>query len=292
VWHCDWIQDQEEKPKIFMIGASLNCRGVGKKGMTIFLSDFIREQHLDFIGLQETIKKNYSSSFFRRIDPGNQFSWKWIPSVGRSGGILSGLRNSRFDILDIVMGRFYISVTLQDLKLQKKWKLVLVYGAAQENDKEEFLVELGDICCNQRLPMFIGGDFNILRFPSEKNKAMRRSKWSDLFNAIINTYELREIEMSGGQFSWSNNQTNPTLKKLDRFLMNSEWESMFPLVTVHKICREVSDHNTIILDTLENREQKSINFKFEKNWLKEDDFLDKVEGICMQKTPWKWCKSN
>jgi hypothetical protein len=40
-----------------MIGASMNCRGVGKKSMNIFLSDLIKEQQLDFIGLQETIKK-------------------------------------------------------------------------------------------------------------------------------------------------------------------------------------------------------------------------------------------
>jgi hypothetical protein len=35
-----------------MIGASLNCRGVGKKGMSMFLQDFIKDQSLDFIGLQ------------------------------------------------------------------------------------------------------------------------------------------------------------------------------------------------------------------------------------------------
>jgi hypothetical protein len=114
VWHCDWIQSEEEKPKILMIGASMNCRGVGKKGMRIFLSDLIKEKQLDFIALQETIKKDYSTTSFRRIDHVNQFSWKWIPSMGRSGGILGGFKVSRFDILDTVLGR----------------NLVLVYGAA------------------------------------------------------------------------------------------------------------------------------------------------------------------
>jgi hypothetical protein len=46
-----------------MIGAYLNCRGVGKKGMSIFLADLIKDQQVDFIGLQETIKKDYSSAF-------------------------------------------------------------------------------------------------------------------------------------------------------------------------------------------------------------------------------------
>jgi hypothetical protein len=69
-------------------------------------------------------------------------SWNWIPSVGRAGGILGGFKVSRFDIIDTVMGRYCIKVSLQDLKLHKRWNLVLVYGAAQEADKENFLVEL------------------------------------------------------------------------------------------------------------------------------------------------------
>jgi hypothetical protein len=56
-----------------MIGASLNCRGVGKKGMSVFLQNIIKSEMLDFVGLQETIKKNYSQAFFRKIDPLNQF---------------------------------------------------------------------------------------------------------------------------------------------------------------------------------------------------------------------------
>jgi hypothetical protein len=59
-----------------MIGASMNCTGVGKKGMSVFLTDFIREQQLDFIGLQETIKKTilkiYSGRLILRINfPGD-----------------------------------------------------------------------------------------------------------------------------------------------------------------------------------------------------------------------------
>jgi hypothetical protein len=61
------------------------------------------------------------------------------------------------------------------------------------------------------IPAVIGGDFNILRFGNEKNKAGGTTIFSDVFNAIINTYVLREIKLSGGQYTWSNNQKNPTL---------------------------------------------------------------------------------
>jgi hypothetical protein len=47
-----------------------------------------------------------------------------------------------------------------------------------------------------------------------------------MFNWIINSYELREISLNGGKFTWSNNQADPTLEKLDRLLMNNELESL------------------------------------------------------------------
>jgi hypothetical protein len=50
-----------------------------------------------------------------------------------------------------------------------KWNLIIVYGAAQLDDKEDFLIELGSACSDQELPLLIGGDFNIIRFPSKKN---------------------------------------------------------------------------------------------------------------------------
>jgi hypothetical protein len=98
---------------------------VGKRGMSIFLSDLLREQELDFVGPQETMKKDYSPSFFRKIDHMNCFEWRWIPFVGRSGGILGGFRSSRFNICNTSVGRFHIKVTLMDLKLQLKWNLII-----------------------------------------------------------------------------------------------------------------------------------------------------------------------
>jgi hypothetical protein len=49
-----------------------------------------------------------------------------------------------------------------------------------------------------------------------------------MFKSIINICEMREIDMSGGQFTWSNNQAVPTLEKLDRFIVSREWELLFP----------------------------------------------------------------
>jgi hypothetical protein len=57
---------------------------------------------------------------------------------------------------------------------------------------------------------------------------------TQLFNSLIQFYELRELVMNGGLFTWSNNQDPPILEKLDRVLVNKEWEDCFPQVIVQK----------------------------------------------------------
>jgi hypothetical protein len=70
-----------------------------------------------------------------------------LPSNGRSGGILCGFKIEKFDI--------------------EEMKKHLRMGTMK---KEQFLVELSNICSKNNLPMLVGGDFNILRFSSEKIK--------------------------------------------------------------------------------------------------------------------------
>jgi hypothetical protein len=98
-------------------------------------------------------------------------------------------------------------------------------------------------------------------------------KHSGTFNAIINTHELIDIKMSGGKFTWSNNQENPTLEKLDRLLISKSWENLIPLALVYKLPRENSDHNPLILTMPSKQPMKSLSFRFELSWLKHPDFL-------------------
>jgi hypothetical protein len=85
--------------------------------------------------------------------------------------------------------------------------------------------------------------------------------------------------MSGGKFTWSNNQEFPVLEKLDRLLMTKEWEDIFPLAMVKKLPREISDHNPLILLTDSITPTRSIQFRFELSWLNNPNFFTQVEKI-------------
>ena len=56
-----------------------------------------------------------------------------------------------------------------------------------------------------------------------------------MFNMIIESLDLRELELSGRQFTWANSLPIPTYEKFKRVLTSVEWEQKFSLVTVRAI---------------------------------------------------------
>jgi hypothetical protein len=58
------------------------------------------------VGFQETIQKKYSDKFLRQIKPNKNFAWHWLPSRGRSDGILSGVKMEKLNVISFQVGEF------------------------------------------------------------------------------------------------------------------------------------------------------------------------------------------
>lgn len=154
-----------------------------------------------------------------------------------------------FDIGAIAEGDFYVKFTLCNKHDCFKWALTVVYGPAQADRKEAFLTELVQMANQEVLPMVVGGDFNTLRSPMDKNSSNFDSRWPFLFNAVIDGLCLMELEMVGRQYTWANNLPIPTYKKLDRVLVTTEWDEKYPLSSVVALNRHISDHTPLLLNT-------------------------------------------
>ena len=76
-------------------------------------------------------------------------------------------------------------------------------GRHRMRKKHEFLAELARICDNDSQPLLVGGDFNIIRRKEDKNNDNFDPRWPFMFNAIIESLDLREIALSGRQFTWA-----------------------------------------------------------------------------------------
>ena len=157
--------------------------------------------------------------------------------------------NPVLDLSIIVEGEFFIMFHLRNRNDDFKWILMAVCGPAQNDFKSAFLSELVCTCQQNPLPTLIGGDFNIMRHNKQKNKDNFNPRWLFLFNAVIDSFDLREIDLTERQYTFTNSLRDPTYDKLDRVLLTTEWEFKYLIVTVHALDRGISDHTPLLLET-------------------------------------------
>lgn len=101
-----------------------------------------------------------------------------------------------------------------------------------------------------------------------------------MFNAVIDSLDLRELELSGRKFTWANSLQVPTFEKLDRVLLSTDWEEKYPLATVRALNRDLSDHTPLLLDTgAKTRATKQPLFRFELGWLLREGFHELVTEV-------------
>jgi hypothetical protein len=111
-----------------------------------------------------------------------------------------------------------------------------------------------------------------------------------MFNAIIENLNLREIVLSGSQFTWAIRRANLTFEKLDRVLASVEWEQKFPLVSVRALTRAGSDHTPLLIDSGDHAHiGNNARFSFELSWFEQEVFYDLVKrewvAVSAGKTP-------
>jgi hypothetical protein len=63
---------------------------MGQLGRINQLREFLTQERVDIIGIQETIKQEFSVRELNWISSNCCFQWNWIPARGHSGGILLG----------------------------------------------------------------------------------------------------------------------------------------------------------------------------------------------------------
>ena len=67
----------------------------------------MRNEGIDAVGIQETIKADFRHHELLVIDPLERFVWHWSPARGHSGGMLLGLSNAYFEVLSWETGTFF-----------------------------------------------------------------------------------------------------------------------------------------------------------------------------------------
>ena len=92
-----------------------NMWGLGQEGRQRQLTNYIKKENADIVGIQETVRSDFSIAELESLSCHN-FAWQWLPATRHSGGILLGVKEDTFEVDDMDRGEFFVSMLLTHRK--------------------------------------------------------------------------------------------------------------------------------------------------------------------------------
>lgn len=114
------------------------------------------------------------------------------------------------------------------LEENTSWRITGVYGPQSDPDKIAFMQEISDIKQQMDEQWLMLGDFNLIYGMEDKNNQRVNIPMLNRFKNTIDNMQLVPLELYGQRFTWCNDQQNPTMTKIDHFLVTAEWLEVFP----------------------------------------------------------------
>lgn len=173
----------EEKPTI---GLFWNVRGLNNPTKVSKVKNLLKQQLPNIIGLSETKKSDFTVQSLESFTTYDNFAWNWLPAIGTAGGILVGVNTDLFEVISWDIKTYYVLVSVKNKLDHFCWNFVAVYGSSYKEHKQQFIDELHNLFSHTALPTIVGGDFNLVRFTSDKNIGNIHKGRAAKFNDWIN----------------------------------------------------------------------------------------------------------
>jgi hypothetical protein len=131
-------------------------------------------------------------------------SWEWLPSRGRSGGILFACNSNKFRIISSSKNRFSLDILIETRAYNKCRRMKIVYGLLDNSLQNSFWTELDNYNRDRDELWIVCGDFNAIRHRKDRSGLSNDSRISKQFNAFISNNNLIEHRLTTRRFTWSN----------------------------------------------------------------------------------------
>ena len=142
---------------------------------------------------------------------GSEFDdYTYLPADGTRGGILLEWKSRAVTITDPMFTTNAITAKVTTAT-GTPWWLTVVYGPQEDADKVAFLQELREIRAECPEPWMVCGDFNLILRNDDKNTGNINRRMMGKFRRLTNDLTLKEIYLNGRRYTWSDEQSPPTL---------------------------------------------------------------------------------
>ncbi|XP_074302679.1 uncharacterized protein LOC141634383 [Silene latifolia] len=201
-----------------------------------------------------------------------------VNSRGRAGGLGLWWRDINVNLISFCNN--HIMVDVLDENNSPKWRAVGIYGWPETSNKHKTWDLMRSLCNSSNIPIAFFGDFNEIVSMSEKQGgAIRRERHMDAFRSVIDDCALHDHGYRGNIFTWQRGLTEETIvrERLDRTLVTTDWQALFPNMIVQHLPIYSSDHAAILLkeESVIDRCRRRRKFKFEPFWMADEQ----CEGI-------------
>ncbi|XP_058217415.1 uncharacterized protein LOC131328490 [Rhododendron vialii] len=118
------------------------------------------------------------------------------------------------------------------------------------------------------------GDFNIVRWQNEKSDPTHFDvNAGGEFNKCLEDIGMEDLNTKGSWFTWSNKRSGQDhcCSRLDRALVNNQWQNLFKETEAAVLTPGVSDHSPLVVSLFPYKGGKK-PFKFFNFWMNHKNF--------------------
>ena len=119
-----------------------------------------------------------------------------------------------FEKLDVIVGRFSVSVLLRGVVDDFVWACTGVYGPNDDGQRSTLWEELSQVRARWPMAWCSVGDFNIIRYPSERLGCESFSLAMFAFSDFIESNSLVDLPLEGASFTWFRDSGLPLCQEL------------------------------------------------------------------------------
>ncbi|GKA91287.1 RNA-directed DNA polymerase, eukaryota [Tanacetum coccineum] len=174
------------------------------------------------------------------------FDFATSSARGRSGGILCVWDNTFFQKKRVYSNEHCLCVEGTWLATNSDLLFISVYSPQELTLKKALWAYIADIISRWHGEVVAMGDFNEVRYASERHGSTFYASNAAEFNMFIVNSHLNEIPLGGYSFTWSDKYAKK-MSKLDHFLASQGILDLFPNLSDLILHRNISDHIPIIL---------------------------------------------
>ncbi|XP_028090751.1 uncharacterized protein LOC114290933 [Camellia sinensis] len=254
---------------------SWNVRGLRRPEERGKIRNLVKDRNVDVLLLQETKRSTLDEFFVKTILPYEEMDFLGVDPDGSAGGLLCIWRPNVFQLKDCCCSRNFILISSSTCFSFDC--VVNIYAPNEVLRRSQLWDALVSVYPHYSNPWCVGGDFNEIRFMSERIGCSRRERGMKDFNEFIHRLEFSDLPMLGRQFTWCNALDGERWSRIDRFLLDSRWLEKFSFKQ-WGLPRTISNHCPILLKE-DDRDWGPKPFRFLNPWLSHPSFLPEVQQI-------------